>query len=195
MRAEEVLPLYGEGVAAVDRWAGEVASLGRWGEPACGKWSAVDLAGHVLCVSRWYHGWLDRAEAGDSVPPAGFDLDAENDAWLAALPPGSGEERTAAFVASAGRYAERLTEAWDLPYGWPRGTVTAGEHAAMAALEWHVHAWDLARVVDGNHVPSAPGVLVAGVLECRAVAARRPVPRSSADPDPWGGLLRALGRL
>ena len=193
-----ILALYEEGVGAVQ---GVVAgwSEDEWLRPACGEWTATDLAGHLLCVARWYHDWLDRAEAGDSSPPFPFaDLPARNQAAIDALPATSGPARLEEFGQEARRYAARLPPVWDLAYGYPLGTVTAGLHAGAAATEWHVHAWDLAA---GQYRPAHPGDLFVAVAEARlrsqggvtgrAAVALLPI---LARYRPWQQLLRRSGR-
>jgi hypothetical protein len=171
----KVLSLYREGVGAVRRivWGWSPA---RWEQPACGAWSATDLAGHLVCVIGWHHAWLDRAEAGDPSSPFPADELAErNRAALVDLRPSEGPERIHQFVELAERYVVRLDSSWAMPYGSPAGTAPAGAHAALAALEWHLHAWDLAA---GEHVPSDPGRLL--VATSRAWARHRPGMRHQA---------------
>jgi hypothetical protein len=193
-----VLSAYGEGVRAIPAivagW-----STDDWRRPACGSWTATDLAGHLLAVVRWYHAWLDRAEAGDPAAPFTVaDLPERNERALAGLRPTTGEDRIELFVEEAERYAARLDSSWALPYGCPLGTMTAGDHAALAACEWHLHAWDLS---GGAHRPSAAGALLTGAVRARASAAAglrfrvevvvAPVVARSR---PWARLLTASGR-
>jgi uncharacterized protein (TIGR03083 family) len=202
--AGEVLAMFGEGV---DAFCSEAALLDgeSWARPACGEWSATELARHVLAVVGWYHDWLDRAEAGDATPAFPIDdLDARtarDQADMAAQGGWSGPEATARFRAEAMRYAERLEGAWDLPFGYPRGTVTAGLHAGMAAVEWHVHTWDLAGSAGRDHAPTHPDRLFLAAADCQAVAAgglkgtavARLAPVGSR-LSPWRELLKRTGR-
>ena len=204
MSQSEVLALYHEGV---DAFVGEAAALDDrgWARPACGEWSATELARHVLAVIGWYHDWLDRAEAGDASPAFPIaDLDARNardQAEMAAHAALDGPAATERFGVRAERYADRLAHTWDLPYGYPRGTVTAGLHAGMAAVEWHVHAWDLARSAGRDRVPSRPDRLFLAAADCQAAvtggvrgaATDRLAPLGSR-LRPWGELLKRLGR-
>ena len=183
---------------------GSTAPPSLWSTQVCGVWTGADLAGHVLAVSRWYHQWLDRAEAGEVEPP--FRLEAmatENQRALNALEPGTGPDRLAAFRRSALAYLDRVEPHWALPYGYPAGTITVGEHAALGAMEWHAHAWDLARALGRDHRPVDPDTLAAAVLP--AWAARRGrvggTSRRAAGSvarrlsrDPWTLLLRNTGR-
>jgi len=165
-----------------------------WSRPACGIWTGTQLAGHLVTVVGWYHDWLDRARAGDAEPafPAAA-LDAMTAAALATLPAGDGPSRVARFAAEAERYADRVAQEWDTPFGYPRGRVTAGAHAALSGWEWHVHAWDLARSAGADHRPADSLTLYRRGTECfvAATGARAPDP----DPaDPWAELLRRTGR-
>ena len=184
-----MLALFGEGASAFAAEAGRLDDDG-WDRPACGEWNATQLARHVLAVIGWYHDWLDRAEAGDASPAFRIDdLPDGNERALDAIGDISGPAATQRFVAEADRYADRLTAAWDLPFGYPRGTVTAGLHAGMAGFEWHAHAWDL----DHRHQPSRPDLMYLAASACLAAAAGR---TADDDPpaDPWRAMLVRSGR-
>ena len=158
-------------------------------------WDGTDLAGHLVTVIAWYHDWLDRSIAGDATPA--FDastLDQQTARSLAALPAGTGPGRIAVFAASARRYARRLTDHWDVPFGYPRGTVTAGLHAALAGWEWHVHAWDLATAAGRDHRPPDAEALYTAGMDCYATATGAD-PRVADPPDAWRELLRRTGRV
>jgi hypothetical protein len=198
-----LLAVHRDGVEALAGF-GSTAAPALWERQVCGMWTGAELAGHVLRVSGWYHEWLDRAEAGESDPPfPAKQLATQNQQALNSLPLSSGPERLAAFRRRATEYTARLERHWDLPYGFPFGTVTAGQHAALGAMEWHAHAWDLARASGSDHRPVDPDTLAAGVVD--AWSARhgpvRRVVRRSASPllrgalrDPWPFLLRNTGR-
>ena len=198
---DAVLAQYREGVAAVGA-AVEGWADADWDRPACGVWSGVDVAGHLVTVIGWYHGWLDRGLAGQSEPAFPIaELDARTAAALATLSEGPGPDRIDAFVAAADAYAVRLAEHWDTPYGYPRGSVTAGLHAGVAAVEWHVHTWDLRRSVGADHVPSDPAGLFLGAARCQlaivgGLRARVGLRAASAASkrDAWPQLLRRMGR-
>ncbi len=71
----------------------------------------------------------------------------------------------------------------------------------MAASEWHLHAWDLARSVAAEHKPSDPDALYRAAGACLAKAqgglkgriANLLVP-VGARLSPWEALLRRSGR-
>lgn len=198
-----IMRAYDDGVDAVDAMATRIDTSDAWDRPTpCPAWSASELAGHLQIVAGWYHAWLDRAEAGFADPPfpAGR-LPTQNAAAVDGLPETTGPERVAGFVELARAYAKRVPERWNLPYGYPRGTVTAGFHAGVAAVEWHIHAWDLGRVVGHDHRPADPDVLAAigaeSELRWKAPALRPLLPLVRGvvtTGDSWRRLLRGAGR-
>jgi hypothetical protein len=201
MRADEVLALYRDGAESV----GSVVrgwSARDWQQLACGTWSGEQVAAHLLCVVRWYHEWLDRALVGESNPPFRVEeLAAQNQRALDEIESAKPTERIAQFQGEAERYALRLPDCWDLKYGYPYGTVTAGLHAGAAAAEWHLHAWDLATAAGAHHRPSDPAALFSATAACMLTAqgglpARLGIPILPvlALRDPWGQLLRRSGR-
>lgn len=195
---DEVMGLYREGVVAFhDHAAGADPDA-----PACGSWTAGELIRHGAAVAAWYHQWLDRALAGDAEPPFTLaDLPTRNAAELESRADQDPAAALAEFVDSAGRYADRLVDHWDVAYGYPGGTVTAGLHAAVAAAEWHLHAWDLARAAGGDHRPSDPATLFGSAGRCVTVGrggtigiVQGLVVRAGATTKPWERMLRASGR-
>lgn len=198
-----VLRCYDDGVDAVEAMATRITAAGAWDAPTpCPAWTAAELMGHLEVVAGWYHAWLDRAEAGITTAPFSADhLPVENAAAVDALPPTSGPERLTAFATLARTYVKRIPERWNLPYGYPRGTVTAGFHAGVAAIEWHVHAWDLGQVVGVEHRPADPATLAAigaeSELRWRLGWLRPALPLVRAvatSRDPWRRVLKGGGR-
>ena len=159
---EDVLSLYDEGVEAFAATADGLTPA-EWEQAACGEWTAAELARHVLAVAGWYHEWLDRAERGDPTPAFDAqDLALKNAEALGGLTDLDGPAAVAQFVDRARAYRDRLPAVWDLPFGYPRGTVTAGLHAGVAACEWHLHTWDLARARGRGYGASRPGHALRG---------------------------------
>jgi uncharacterized protein (TIGR03083 family) len=199
---EDTLEQYRRGVDAV---GAHIAGWSEddWTRPACGTWTATDLAGHLVTVIRWYHAWLDRGLAGITEPAFPITaLDTETGRALRALPDGTGPDRIALFTASADDYAERLIVHWDAPFAYPRGPVTAGLHAGVAAVEWHVHAWDFATSAGRSYTPEDADTLFLAAARCRLavlggtrekVGLR--VARVAARQNPWEKLLRRMGRV
>jgi Mycothiol maleylpyruvate isomerase N-terminal domain len=193
---DQVLAALDDGVRGVEE-AAAAASDWRAATP-CPGWAAVDLAGHLLAVATYYHRLLDAAERGEPLTdrPTGVALGNMNARDLAALgsptPAGAvGPARIAEYARSARGYHSRLQSAeWDRPIAtWQGlGTLTVGEHAGVAAGEWHLHAWDLARSAGRHHRPHDPRT----VLAARAQLLHRVPP--DLDGDPWNNLIVLSGR-
>lgn len=193
--------MFTEGVEAVRRHVTELTP-GQWAMPVCGTWSAEDTVRHLVSVANWYHEWLNRAIAGDvSRPFPGEQIDAYAAAALEDHQHTSGPDATIAFAESANAYLDRAIERWDLPYGFPFGEVTVGLHAAVAAAEWHLHAWDLSLVGLQRHRPARPDRLMIAAGECvaeaqggvRGALVRTMLPLA-ARRSPWETMLRRSGR-
>ena len=183
--------MFDEGVAAFVAEAGRLDADG-WSRPACGEWTATELARHVLSVIGWYHDWLDRAEAGDPSPAFPVDELDERTAgrsprWATCRgprrPPASPRRRRATPSGSEGRGT--------CPTATHAGTVTAGLHAGLACFEWHAHTWDLATSPD-DHVPSRPDRLYVAAADCLAAATGADAGEERAGA-PVGGDARAVG--
>src|SRR3954470_14945994 len=129
-----VLRSYDDGIDAVEAIAKRIDASDAWDEMTpCPAWTALELLGHLQVVAGWYHSWLDRAEVGIATAPfTAGQLSVENTAAVDELPATSGPDRLTAFTTLARTYGTRLPERWALPYGYPRGTVTAGFHAGVA---------------------------------------------------------------
>jgi hypothetical protein len=197
-----VRSLFGEGVQAIASFGQAASDQQTWDRPACGHWSMADVVRHEVDVIGWYHGWLDRSLAGDPTPAFDAeDLDDRTEAGVRALATVAPEQATATYVTEAERYLERIPPHWDLPFGYPRGTVTVGLHAGLAAVEWHLHAWDLAGALGVEHRPSDPGTLLVAATACLAAApggvrhrAERAMAPLAARSRPWDRIITASGR-
>ncbi|RAY11098.1 hypothetical protein DPM19_31805 [Actinomadura craniellae] len=190
-----VLESYRDGVQAIRALADQVTD---WQvQTPCADWLAVDLAGHLRCVAENYLEYLQ--DAPDSRLAKLFAHEApsavlirrqarQNAAELAVLPAEPGPDRIRSFGVSAGAYVDLIPDAWDRTHLVHRGTkYTVGDHAGAAAVEWHLHAWDLARAIGIEHRPADPEVLVA--------AWHWGVPHLPlAVGEPWSAVLRSSGR-
>jgi len=120
---------------------------------------------------------------------------------VAALTDVPGPEAIARFDESAHRYRQRVADRWELPFGYPFGTVTAGLHTGVAATEWHLHAWDVWTMVERDYSPEHPDRLFVAAADCvladgtgvRGAVMRRMVPLGAASR-PWEWMLRRSGR-
>lgn len=188
-RRVALLDAYGDGLRGVEQAAGHVRD---WSAATpCSHWQAVDLAGHLLAIAQYFWDLLDAVDVGRPRTglPRGSSLETMNARDLAALAPGRGPDRVAAFLQLARRYGERVAEApWDSVIGeWEDiGPLTVAQHAGLAVGEWHIHAWDLAQSAGGDHRPADPA----------AVAAGRSILKNSMPPDadPWRATLIGAGR-
>ncbi|MBT2212227.1 MULTISPECIES: maleylpyruvate isomerase N-terminal domain-containing protein [Actinomadura] len=190
-----VLESYQDGVRAIVALADGVAD---WDVPTpCADWRLIDLAGHLRCVAENFLEYLQ--DAPDSRLAKLFAQDAasavlirqqarQNAAELAVLPAEPGPERIMAFGVSAGAYADLTPDTWDRTHLIYRGTkYTVGDHAGAACVEWHLHAWDMARASGADYRPRDPDLLVSawhwGVPHLPLAAG-----------DPWESVLCSSGR-
>ena len=199
--ATAALGAYHDGVTAICQLASQFnAEL--WQAPTpCSDWRAADLAGHLRCVIDDYHEYLDDAPASRlarlMASGAGPDslarkLARQNAAELAALPDAPPADHIAAFARAARSYACRLGPVWTLPHHrYLEHEVTVAGMAAAACVEWHLHAWDLARALGRDYRPPAPGLIVAA---WRAGVPQLPINGAGSGGDPWRALLAASGR-
>ena len=197
----DVEALYRGGVEAIQAIASPFGAED-WAAPACGEWDASDTVRHLVGVTDWYHQWLDRALDGDSTPPfPESEFDERNAARLADLQGLDGPSAVTRFADRAEAYLDRASQAWDLPYGFPAGTVTVGLHVGIAATEWHLHAWDLTAGQGDRHRPGSPAELFRAAGEAMAQARgglqgqllRLAVP-IAAKRAPWKTILKQAGR-
>lgn len=183
-----MLDAFDDGLAGIQTAATNIRD---WSAPTpCESWQAIDLAGHLLAIARYYHGLLDAALAGSPRRdlPRGALLQAMNARDLDALGPSTGPNRIAGFLASASEYRVKIAAAnWEIVLGeWSgAGPRTLGQHTGLAIVEWHVHAWDLARTTGRDHRPADPKTVAAGRVELQ---------ETRDDRDPWHALLALTGR-
>lgn len=190
-----VLESYQDGVRAIRALADRA---GDWEAPTpCTDWRLIDLAGHLRCVAENFLEYLQ--DAPDSRLATLFARDGaaavlirqqarQNAAELAVLPPEPGPDRIMAFSVSAGAYADLMPDLWDRTHLIYRGTkYTVGDHAGAACVEWHLHAWDMARAIGEDYQPRDPDLLVS--------AWHWGVPHLPlASGDAWESVLRSSGR-
>ena len=195
------LVAYRDGVTVICELAAQFSTRAWDAATPCAEWRAADLAGHLRCVADDYHEYLDDAPAsrlarlmatGAQPGTLGRKLARQNAAELAALPDRPAAEHIAAFAESARAYSRRLTPVWELPHHrYPDAVVTVGGMAGAACVEWHLHAWDLARALGKEYRPADPEIVLAGG---RTGAPQLPLGEDFGTDDPWLVLLRASGR-
>jgi uncharacterized protein (TIGR03083 family) len=165
--------------------------LVQWDAPTpCPQWTVHDLSGHLLSIVRYWHRLLDAAEAGQHFVglPRGADLADMNATDLLNVAGLSGPERIERFLGAAQDHLLRVERAdWDTILGdWAGlGPLTVGQHSGVAIGEWHIHAWDMARSLGGDHRPGDASIVAEGNRAVREV---------STDGDPWLAVLSAYQR-
>jgi uncharacterized protein (TIGR03083 family) len=199
--ATTVLGAYHDGVTAVCELASQFSEELWQATTPCPDWRAADLAGHLRCVIDDYHEYLDDAPdsrlarllaTGKGAESLARKLARQNAAELAALPDAPPACHIAAFAAAARSYAARLEPVWRLPHHRYLGReVTVAGMACAACVEWHLHAWDLARALGTSYRPAIPG-LIAAAWRAGPPQLQQPLPAGQADP--WLAVLAASGR-
>ncbi|HET9895744.1 MAG TPA: maleylpyruvate isomerase family mycothiol-dependent enzyme [Streptosporangiaceae bacterium] len=197
--ADVVPAASGHGIAAIVRIAARFTPA-TWNAPTpCAEWRAADVAGHLRCVTDDYHEYLDDAPVSrlsrlmatrEHAGVIGKKFSRQNAAELAALPDVPPEAHIEAFAQSARRYTARLGPLLALPHHSYQGRViTVAGMGGAACVEWHVHAWDLARALGDDYRPADPEAVLAGWLW--GIPYIDIVP----DDDPWISVLKSSGRL
>lgn len=166
---------------------------GHWCLPTptvCPEWTALDLLRHLLCTARRYHRLLDVALAGQ---PETLVVDEDlaelnrRDLAAAALDGEPINGLLTSFVDAAESFSSRALAAWGFgPF--QRDGVDVGPAVAPAAIEWHIHAWDLFRAAGSDYYPDDPELLRQGW--------ELTVPHLAIDrgDDPWAAVLASAGR-
>ncbi len=199
LAASDAPAAYQQGIRAIVEIAAGFTAAS-WNAPTpCQDWRAADLAGHLRCIADDYHEYLDDApvsrlarlmETGARADTIARKLARQNAAELAALPDVPPQVHIQAFAESAARYTARLGRLLPLPHHSYQGRViTVAGMGGMACVEWHVHAWDLARALGEYYRPADPEAVLAGWM------AGLPQLRVVPDDDPWRSVLRSAGRL
>lgn len=187
-----------DGVTVIGELTANLTTVDWQAQTPCTEWRAADLAGHLRCAVDNLGEYLDAAPRSrlaslmsqvSDADELGRKLARQNAAELAALEAISGPDSIAAFVEGARRQARRLPALWDRPYYVYRGIeVTVGQAAGGLCVEWHLHAWDLARSQGMDYRPADPETLLAGwrtgFLHLPPVTGR----------DAWSAILEGSGR-
>ncbi|WP_344532121.1 TIGR03086 family metal-binding protein [Streptomyces albiaxialis] len=177
---------------------------GRWKDPTpCPDWTVTELVNHAVQGNLVYTALLGGGKAEDFL--TSLDEDALGDGPEAAL---ASFERAAASCAAALREPGALERPVDYPFGPAVGRKLLG----LMVTDMTVHAWDLARAVDGDdQLPPRLVAWIAAHVEWlydemeesplsptnsfRYYAAPLPPGGDGTDPDgPQHRLLRLMGR-
>ena len=165
-----------------------------WHVPTpCARWDALTLLRHLHAISAEYLAWIDDARL-ELVGHAKLKAQrvAANDIALEALPTLRPDAHLTSFRSKALRHLQFADRWWDLTVKLTTtGTWTVGEHVGIAAIEYHVHAWDLRRSQGRDHRAGDARLLTEVWTRHLAAPLKTPVPEGD---DPWEALVRATGR-
>lgn len=160
------------------------------------------MARHLLSQVRYHQHCLDRAISGDPAMPYPAErVDHENRVAVDFLSSLSGPDAIAEFLRTAGRFSRRMAQHWELEVGYPGGSGPMADNCAMAALEYYLHAWDLAQVTgDATEPADVEGLIAAlsrveqrGTTRIARLAGMMRSRRAHVD-DGWSWLLVESGR-
>lgn len=190
MRLDCYTQAYASGVRAVERIATEY-DHGDWCKMStCASWSALDVLRHLHLTALESHTVLEHAlRWGPKEVMTEEELLNFNHYTLKSTHSATPQFHTGEFVSSAILYLERIRDLARLPCYSYRGRVWDVEHSiGVLAVEWHVHAWDLAETVGKVYAPRSPGVLADAFCRGTTYLAAPIGPT-------WGDVLRASGRV
>ena len=162
----------------------------------CAQWRVHDLARHLEAIAGAFLLWTGSAVGGRIARlRVGEDLARYNDLMLTRLPRLALDVHARRYEALALDHARLARATWDMPVlETPDDVVLeVGRHAGGVALEWHVHAWDLARARGAGHRPAATDVEVMAHAWDDVFAGLTGMVRDTRT-DPWESLLCASGR-
>ncbi len=164
---------------------------------ACPAWTVHDLVRHLEAIAGAYVLWVGAAIGGRvgalRTPDA---LRAYNDRMLQRLPQLPTEQHLERFRALADDHRRLVGAGWEQPMlRTPGDTVLrVGDHGGVAALEWHLHAWDLGGPSGGAHRPSAHVLESLCATWDDALVDVTDTMRDTSE-EPWQSLLTATGRI
>ncbi|MBK5216697.1 MAG: maleylpyruvate isomerase N-terminal domain-containing protein [Propionibacteriales bacterium] len=154
----------------------------------CPEWNVLELVTHLWCTADRYHRLLGYAVAGcPERMLVNEELAVENERAVVAAAATDLNKVLSSFVSSAEAYLPRATVSWEVaPYQVGGGSV--GDALGVAAIEWHIHAWDLRKSVGHDYRPTC--------AETLRWCWNRAVPHLpiTTDGDAWAALLAAAGR-
>lgn len=187
-------------LAAVERGVRDVHDFALVAAPdastPCGTWRVHDLVRHLETVASMYVLWVGAALGGrTSRLRVGAELLAHNALMLERLPEHPTVEHAARHRDLALDHVRLSERGWDHPMLATPGDrlLTVGEHAGVAAVEWQVHAWDLATAAGIPHIPDEDDLRVLTVAWDDVLAQTTGTIRETSG-DRWTSLLVATGR-
>lgn len=196
MKAPDRATTLGAVVAGIDA----VVAAVRDGRPdaasPCTGWDALTVVRHLEGIAGAYVLWAGSSLGGRIARMrTGVEAADYNATILARLPRLGLAEHLDRFVTLACDHVRLARVTWTTPMLQTPDDVilSVGQHAGVAAVEWHVHAWDLARSQGRQHTPDADSlaVCVGAWEEVLADVAGRALDDEAAA---WPALLAATGR-
>lgn len=191
---EATLAAIDAGIAAIESTAGRVDPP----DPsACTGWTVHDLVRHLEAIAGAYVLWAGAAiggRIGRMRTPR--ELEDYNDQMLQRLPERSTDRHLQQFGDLARDHRRLVATGWSHPMLHTPGDalLRVGDHGRLAAVEWHLHAWDLGEATDDRHRPTATSLEVLCGAWDQTLGDLAGVPRDTGD-DPWTFLLAATGRI
>ena len=162
----------------------------------CEHWRTHDLVRHLEAIAGAYLLWTGSAVGGRIARlRVGGELARYNDLMLERLPRLALPVHARRFEDLATDHLRLACATWDMPVlETPDDVVLeVGRHAGGVALEWHVHASDLARSRGTDHRPDDDAVAVMAHAWDDVYAGLTGTVRDTGI-DPWTSLLAASGR-
>ena len=164
----------------------------------CSRWTVRDLVRHLEAIAGAYVLWASAAIGGRVGDlRMGAELAAYNQQMLQRLPDHGIARHMTTFSQLASDHL-RIVEAFpDLRMLRVPATEvvwTVGDHAGVAALEWHLHAWDLSRAAGTVHVPDAAPLAIAWAATLGPALDVPLEVDGAGNGAVWDAVLRASGR-
>lgn len=162
----------------------------------CPAWCVHDLVRHLEAIAGAYLLWTGSAVGGRIARMRlGDDLGHYNQLMLERLPRLTVADHVRRFRELASDHARLARVTWSMPMlTSPDGIVIdVGRHAGVVAVEWHVHAWDLARAGGATHEPDGATLDVLTAAWDDTLAGLTGAQRDPAG-GAWTSVLLATGR-
>lgn len=164
----------------------------------CSRWTVRDLVRHLEAIAGAYVLWASAAIGGRVGDlRMGAELAAYNQQMLQRLPEhGTGRHMTtfSQLASDHMRIVEAFPDSPMLRVPTTGAQWTVADHAGVAALEWHLHAWDLSRAAGTVHVPDAAPLAIAWTATLGPALDRPLEVDGAGNGAVWDAVLRASGR-
>lgn len=191
---EATLAAIDAGIVAIESTAGRVDPRR---PTACTDWTVHDLVRHLEAIAGAYVLWVGAAIGGRiGRMRTSRELEHYNDRMLQRLPEMPTDQHLHQFGDLARDHHRLVGTGWTHPMLRTSGAslLRVGDHGRVAAVEWHLHAWDLGQSTEDRHRPTAASLEVLCAAWDQTLADLTGMPRDTGD-DPWTFLLTATGRV